>query len=273
MNFNGLTATRWGMMIYHRNDFFIGRSLEKYGDFAPEETDLFKKLVEPGSIVIDGGANQGAFTVPLAKMVGEQGGVFAIEPQRLTYQVLCGNLAINSLANVHAIHAALGSENGATRIPIPDLRTSVHTGEVTADPAKRGERVQVITIDSLGLSRLALLKLDIEGHERAAIQGARRTIAAHKPVIYVENDKPEHFRELIADIRNLDYRLFWHFSAMFPANNWQGETENIFAGIVNSNMLCLPPDDHRDFGLPPVTEEIPRHLGEAFDLLKAAKGG
>lgn len=260
MDFNALTPTRWGTMLYHRHDHYIGQSLERYGEFSPDEAAMLVSLAEPGHYVIDGGANQGAFTIPLAQKVGMEGSVYAFEPQRLTYQVLCANAAINSLANVFALQAALGAVQSVATIPLLDPRLPYHSGGVRAAEAGQGERVPVLTIDGLNLPRLDLLKLDIEGHERAALRGAVRTIADHRPVLYVENDKPEHFLLLISDIRALGYRLYWHFTYLYRANNWKQEADNLFPGTMSSNMLCLPPGDTRDFGLPPVTDELPRHL-------------
>lgn len=266
MSFNAITPTRWGQLLYHRNDFFIGRSLELYGDFSIGEANMLAALASPGAVAMDGGANQGVFTVHLARLVGPAGVVYAFEPQRLTYQLLCGNLALNSLANVHAIQAALGAEAGTAVIPVPDLENPVHTGGAHVLPEGAGEQVPVVTIDGLNLPRLDLLKLDIEGHERLAIRGARRTIERCRPVIYVENDKPEHFLGLISDIRAFGYRMFWHCPPMYSADNWRGVGENIFAGILSTNMLCLPPGDEREFGLEPVTDRMPGHIRDMFCL-------
>lgn len=264
MDFNALTSTRWGQMLYHRHDHYIGRSLERYGEFSVDEAAMLLSLVKPGDFVVDGGANQGAFTVPLAQRVGLDGAVYAFEPQRLTYQVLCANAALNSLANVFAIQAALGAQPGIATIPLLDPRHEYHSGGVTVAEAGSGEPVQVMTLDGLNPSRLDLLKLDIEGHERAALKGALRTIAAHRPVLYIENDKPAHFLLLISDIRALGYRLYWHVTRLYPPDNWKGEAENLFAGESSTNMLCLPPGDDRDFGLPPVTDQLPRHLRDMY---------
>jgi FkbM family methyltransferase len=206
-DFNALTTTRWGTMLYHRHDYYIGQSLELYGEFSPEEAGMLSRLAGPGSYVIDGGANQGAFTIMLARLVGLEGAVYAFEPQRLTYQVLCANAALNNLFNIHAVQAALGAAPGTAIIPLLDPRGTYHSGGVTVRMGGQGETTPVITIDSLRLPRLDLLKLDIEGHERAAIQGARQTITQHRPVLYVENDKPEHHLGLIADVRSLGYRM------------------------------------------------------------------
>jgi len=269
MDFNALTTSRWGPMLYHRHDHYIGQSLERYGEFSPGEAAMLEQLVVPGAYVIDGGANQGAFTVLFGQRAGLDGAVYAFEPQRLTYQVLCGNVALNSLANVFTIQAALGAEGGSAVIPILDPRLPYHSGGITvseepASDALPRERVPVLTIDSLDLPRLDLLKLDVEGHERAVLRGARGTIENKRPVLYVENDKPQHFLGLISDIQAFGYRLYWHLPPIYSPDNWKRAEENIFGATVSTNMLCLPPGDDRDFGLQPVTDEMPRHIRESW---------
>jgi hypothetical protein len=86
--------------------------------------------------------------------------------------------------------------------------------------------------------------------ERAALRGAAETIARCRPIIYLENDKPEQETGLIDDLLALDYRIFWHAPAMYEANNFRGDDENIYeengAQVVSFNMLCIPPGDERD---------------------------
>ena len=89
-------------MIYNSHDRFIGRSLDLYGEFSEGEAVLFQKILRPGMFVVEVGANLGAHTVVLAQAVAPGGGVLAFEPQRLIFQTLCANLAINSIPNVDA---------------------------------------------------------------------------------------------------------------------------------------------------------------------------
>lgn len=76
-------------MLYNPTDTFIGRSLDLYGEFSEFESMLFTQILKPGMVAIDVGANIGCFTVPMAKRVGPNGLVVAIEPQRVIYQTLC----------------------------------------------------------------------------------------------------------------------------------------------------------------------------------------
>lgn len=247
--FNVTAGTRWGTMVFHRLDAYVGRSLDLYGEFSPEETDFLCALVGPGSVVLDGGANIGALTVPLARVVGPYGRVIAVEPQRLTFQALCANVALNSLSNVTTLHAALGKAAGALTIPPLDLTQPQNVGGFSVKGHASGETVRTLAIDDLRLPGLTLLKLDLEGMERDALAGARETIRLCQPVLYVENDREEHRDALIADCKALGYRLYWHTTPLYRRANFRGEAQNVFPGIHSINMLGLPPHDAREFGL------------------------
>jgi hypothetical protein len=138
--FNQLVAARDGYFLYNRNDLCIGRALEKYGEFSGLEMELLRQICGPGNVVIEVGANIGAHTVGLARRVGVRGHVLAFEPQRLVFQTLCANVALNSLENVECRWAAVGSEDGY--ITVPDLSPhqevnfgGPHTGRRAVGPA------------------------------------------------------------------------------------------------------------------------------------------
>ena len=86
---------------------------------------------------------------------------------------------------------------------------------------------------------LKLLKVDVEGMESEVIRGAKKLIARHRPVLYVENDRAEKSKELIELIKSLDYRLFWHLPQLFNPNNYAGDKEDIYPGLLSGNMLCF----------------------------------
>ncbi len=120
--FNALRLCRGGPMLFNKNDVYIGGSLDKYGEFSYSEQEVFGKLLREGMIVVEVGANLGAHTVELARMVGRSGSVHAFEPQRLVFQALCANLALNQCTNVFASQAALGSARGNDPGPAPRSR-------------------------------------------------------------------------------------------------------------------------------------------------------
>ena len=100
---------RYGTMMYLANDKWIGKSLGHYGEALESEVCLISSFVKPGDVVIDGGANMGAITVPMALMVGEEGHVHAFEPQEFIRYALCGNIALNNFYHVTVYDRPLGS--------------------------------------------------------------------------------------------------------------------------------------------------------------------
>src|SRR2546421_9260159 len=91
--FNRMKRCRHGYMLYNVHDQYIGRSLDRYGEYSEGEIELFSQLIKPNDVVIDVGANIGAHTLWFAQRTLPDGIVIAFEPQRLVFQTLCANMA------------------------------------------------------------------------------------------------------------------------------------------------------------------------------------
>ncbi|NJL59203.1 MAG: FkbM family methyltransferase [Desulfobacteraceae bacterium] len=234
-----LRPCRHGTMLYLKKDIYIGRSFDLYGEFSEGEITVFSQLIRPGDIVVEAGANIGAHTVFLAKAVGGGGKVFAYEPQRFIHQILCANIALNELTNVHTRQAALGECADSIRIPILDYNARSNFGGLSL-LGMGEESVAVETIDSLNLERLKFIKADVEGMEAEVIRGAVRSIQQFRPILYVENDRVQKSEALIGLIRSLNYRLWHHHVPLFNPANFAGVQENIFGNIVSKNLICFP---------------------------------
>jgi FkbM family methyltransferase len=252
MGFNTLSKCRYGWMLYHTRDSYIGRSLRKYGEFSEGEVAMFRQLLSPGDIVVEAGANFGAHTVAMAQMVGSHGAVFAFEPQRLVHQVLNANVALNSLTNVTTMHAGLGAQLGRLRVPALDPALAHNFGSLSIGASQDGEPVSLATIDGLDLPSCRLIKADVEGMEWEVLAGAHDTIARLKPILYVENDRTEHSPRLITLIRSMGYRLWWHLPLLYNPENFRNDQENVFGNTVSVNMLCLPQEVAVTINLPEV---------------------
>ena len=80
-------------------------------------------------LVIDIGANLGAFSIPLAKKIQSAGGqVIGFEPQRIIYYQLCGNVILNRLDNYFAIHSAVGQRTGFIETPEVNYENMTNIG-------------------------------------------------------------------------------------------------------------------------------------------------
>jgi FkbM family methyltransferase len=223
---------RHGRLMFYDNDAYIGRSLNTSGTYSEEEILLWQQIVRPGDVVVEVGANIGAHTIWFAKAVGRDGKVFAIEPQRQMYQMLVGNLALNEITNANAMMGAAGEKIGTVRVPPVDYDKTGNFGGLSIG-GESGEEVAVITLDSFRMTRVDLIKIDVEGMEASVLRGAHQTIERCRPVLYVENDRKEKSDELIALISDMGYRLYGHT----PLIN-----REIFGDTVSLNMLCVVGD-------------------------------
>lgn len=263
--FNVLKACRHGQMLFNPKDTYVGRSLEQYGEFSEGETQLFAQLVRPGDVVVEVGSNIGALTLPLAKLAGPTGRVFAFEPQRVLFQTACANLAINSVTNTVARNVALGTTAGMIAVPALNYDHPANYGGLPLGPEAGWlekqvpfEEIPVVTLDSVQLLRCRLLKIDVEGMETEVLLGAKETIASCRPLLYVENDRVEKAEQLIALLRELGYTLYWHTPPLYLPNNFAGNSENVFGNVLSINVFGIPTEaaDFSLTGFTPVTDAI-----------------
>jgi FkbM family methyltransferase len=238
--FNELQMCRSGPMLYNKHDVYIGGSLQRYGEFSVGEQEVFAQIVRPGALVVEVGANIGAHTVELSGRAGPDGEVHAFEPQRIVFQALCANLALNQCANVHARQAAVGEQVGTCVIPAIDPMTRTNYGGVSPRGVTVGEIVPVITLDSLDLPACHLLKVDVEGMEVEVLKGAEGLIETYRPIMYLENDRADRSEELLTLVERLDYKAYWHVARVFNPANFYGDPVDIFPGVVSINVLCVP---------------------------------
>lgn len=240
--YNRLVLGRHGAFLANPRDVYLGRAMCTYGEYSEAEVDLFRSILKPGDMVVEVGANVGYLTVPIAKMVAPNGMVWAIEPQRLVFQTLCGNLTLNGLLNVGARQEALADKDGMARIPVVDPSSTGNFGGISVlspESKEFGEPVQQRALDSVGLSRPDFIKIDVEGMEREVLLGAKRIIEFHRPVIYVEADRQDKNADLLRLIRALDYNAWWHFPPLFNPHNHFARRDNLYPGIVSINVLAV----------------------------------
>jgi len=240
--FNRLRVCKYGLVLYNVNDHYVGRSFELYGEFSEGEVELFKQVIRPGDAVLDIGANIGAHTLVFARLVGEQGSVWAFEPQRVPFQTLCANMALNNISNARCFNLAVGDEPSAIHVPHIDPRQHGNFGGVGLGKFEHGDLIRVVRLDDLEIPHCRFMKIDVEGMELGVIRGATDLLERLRPAMYVENDRKEHSEELIRYIDSLGYTMYWHRPPLYNRKNVLGNKENVFEGLVSVNMLCLHKD-------------------------------
>ena len=270
-----LATTRYGSMLVNRNDIFMGQSYLRYGECCQFEIDLLLRLIAgqgPAStgILIEAGSNMGVHTIPLARELARQNrSMLAFEPQQVIFQQLCANLALNGLRNVTALPYACGAQPGIVTFEPPDYLSPGNFGgtAMSSSPAAIStQTVPCCPLDSfVHGAPVALIKIDVEGHELRVLQGAQQILKHSHPILYVENDRPEQSPLLIEWLWAQDYRLFWHITPAFNPDNFLGIHHNIYGGVSFMNMLCVHPSHKLTIqGLPEITDPSAHPLTLAF---------
>ena len=191
----GDTVEADGHLLYvEPHDRAVGARLRRRGVWAAAETALCKREIKPGMQVLDVGANIGYFTLLFARLVGPSGHVHAFEPEPRNLELLQRNIARNSYTNVTAVPKAVSRTSGRQRLyKSPDNLGDHRLAHGTAGRAAID--VSVVTLDAfLGDARVDFIKLDIQGAECAAVQGARQLIARSAPLCLITEFWPAGMR-------------------------------------------------------------------------------
>jgi len=164
-----------------------GRMLYATGEYESETSLLIQRLLRPGDTMVDVGANIGYFTILGARAVGVRGRVAAFEPMPHVRQRLERNIALNRLTNVVVRSEALSDTPGLSTFyagPVDD------TGLASLRPLDGSSQVDVMRarFDDIWnrSDRVALVKIDVEGAEMAAIGGMTECLKRDAPHIILE---------------------------------------------------------------------------------------
>jgi FkbM family methyltransferase len=250
MLYNVIVPTKYGMMCVNRNDYCsrfpgVGRVLMESGEYYDHEMEVIRNVIgflPKDGIGFDIGGNVGVHTLVLAKYF-EQGRVYAFEPQRLVYQQLVANIAINSLVNVYPFNMAVGNEDGHLNVPVLDPYKPASYGSLELgrpqvedigqwpDVLSTQETVELHRVDSLGLPDPSFIKIDVEGMELDVLRGAYETIMRARPIMFIEY------------LKNDSSALYSHI---------KGVGYDIYDFAPTYNYLCVPSEKMKIQGLPEI---------------------
>jgi len=141
--------------------------------------------VREGCVVVDVGANIGYYTLLAAKLMGDKGLVYSIEPEPVNYKNLVRNVELNNMANVVTLNIAAGEVEG-----IATLYLSESSGSHSTIFSRGGDcgaiEVPIKPLDSVIPSRVDVIKIDTEGADLRVLRGAEKIITTYHPTILVE---------------------------------------------------------------------------------------
>jgi FkbM family methyltransferase len=168
---------------------FIDQMILRDGVFEPTSIKWLDKLIKPGMVVVDVGANFGYYTVQLSHLVGPDGQVHAFEPSVRYHERLLDHLRRNNCDNVLVSQCGLSDRTCELKLYGDEVSAALHWADDGKSPTVE-EAVQLCTLDSYvethGLSRLDFIKIDIDGHEPRFLVGASETLRRFQPILLME---------------------------------------------------------------------------------------
>lgn len=148
--------------------------------FRADEERFVRSLLQPGDVVIDVGANIGNIALASAVAVGTNGRVLAIEPHPRVFGYLMANIARNEAHQIEAVQCALGDGEGTVQF------SNLRSDDQNAISSDGDIEVHLMRLDDIApVGKIALLKVDVEGHEYFVFKGAEDTLRRTE-VVYFE---------------------------------------------------------------------------------------
>lgn len=189
------------------------KHLIRQGDLMAQLTRYF---VQPGSTTVDVGASWGLFTYGQAHSTGPSGSVFSFEPNPVNRDAL--GAIRDCCAGVEIFNAAASDQNGTAElvVPVSHGRAVAPQGSLAhgfSDMETEVVRVPVARLDEMlrTAGRIQFMKIDVEGHERAVLEGATEILSGSRPVVLIEIEQrhlDENIDELFNFIYEFDYDLW-----------------------------------------------------------------
>jgi FkbM family methyltransferase len=162
--------------------------------------ETIEQRIRPGTVFVDGGANIGFYSILAARLAGPDGRVVAFEMMPDTAAVLRRHIAANGATTIEVIERALSDRSGSR------VRASVEPGQhgqasIVNDGSERRHSIEVetITLDEAlaDCGAIDLIKLDLEGAEYVALQGAAAVLARTACVVFESNERDERIFDLL----------------------------------------------------------------------------
>ena len=181
-------------------DRVIGKKIALYGNYEECERHVLLSLAEPGTVVVDVGANVGLHTLPLARKLNGGGMVIAFEPDPDNCEILRRNVALNGFGGVEVHNVALWSDAGEALLYQSEVnRGGLSLSEANVESSGALEPVAIRKIPGDAVlgdlkDQISLIKMDVEGGEYFVLQGLEQTLARNPRAHIVLEFWPRYVR-------------------------------------------------------------------------------
>ncbi|MGL4767881.1 MAG: FkbM family methyltransferase [Formosimonas sp.] len=209
------TATGLYYLPTDAHDDIIANHIKANAVFDAHIVDIAKKYIKEGTIALDVGSNFGQMSVLMAHSVGPTGMVYAFEADDFVFSILSKNAALNA-QNIVSVFGAVHNEGGELLyFPVQDFERFGTYGSYGIDYIHgRGRPVPTLAIDDIKFSLpISFMKIDVQGGDLFAMQGAVKTIAKHQmPIIFeyeylFEEELNLNFQEYTDFVQSIGYYI------------------------------------------------------------------
>jgi FkbM family methyltransferase len=180
-------------MFVDSHDSALAPYLIMHGSFDPEETFVLEKFLKNGMTFIDVGANVGYFSLIAARLVGEDGKVFAFEPDEDNFRLLERNIQENGYKNIKVFMKAISDEVGTARFYLDSENLCAHS--LNKKENSNFVEVETTILDELLKNeKVDVIKIDVEGAEQSVFDGMKDIIAKNNKLAVITEFYPKAIR-------------------------------------------------------------------------------
>lgn len=242
---------KWALDLHEAIDFTI----YLFGMFERQTVRVCQRLVKPGDVVLDIGANIGAHTLHLARSVGPRGRVVAFEPTDFAFRKLMTNVGLNPelVPRICTEQIMLVEQPGVPMqdrlysswplTPSPELHAQ-HCGRLMETTGARAISLDEY-LDRAKIEKVSLVKIDVDGPECGVLRGGKGTLQRNRPFIIMElapylfQEHGYSVEELLDLFGSLNYRMVYLTTGM-PLPEGPDVLRGITAEGSSINVLVTP---------------------------------
>jgi FkbM family methyltransferase len=221
----------WFLFNVLLNDGAVGKSVRNNECWEPHIVNYLKNNLDKTSTFVDVGSNFGWHTIIASKLANK---VYSFEPQKVIYDIQKNTIKDNNIENIILYNNGVGNTNEKKSMgSISYDYEGINTGDLSIGFG--GEEIEVITLDSLNLDKVDIVKIDVQGYEKFVIEGCKETIKNYKPtfIIELENFQLDKFkydsREIFSTMKELNYYPFF-LDYIYPS-------DHVFVHLDNLNLF------------------------------------
>lgn len=207
--------------------------------FERDVTSFIEATCRKGFVVLDIGANIGAHCLRFARIVGNEGKVYAFEPTDYAYAKLQTNIALNRFGNIQSYQVALANQN-LTRQTISYRSSWKSDGSQSQDSSV----IDFVRLDDWAaenpIERLDMIKIDVDGNEFSVLDGGRELLKKFKPMVIAEVGA-WHFKD--------SQKNPWHILADMGYRFWDLQTREEYATLAQMSDKLPREDEEMGFSI------------------------